>query len=651
MSQRHGWDIRTRMLAISLGPALLLTLLLTAYFTYSRLQDLRQELTHTGQLIADQLAPAAEYGVIAGNTPVLQKLLQATLDTPHVRFIEVRDRNDNILVYVEQLPGALQNAAPIDIFHSTIQRQRIALASDPLLDGASEGDGQSGEDYLGRVVVGMSNDAFSQRQQEILLKAALLAAFALILTFLVARRLAQRLSAPISTMGQAVEAIQSGDYKTSLPILDDGEIGDLARHINNLASWLDRASREQEQAISQLISAREEAEQANRAKSDFLAMMSHELRTPMNGVLGMLQLLETTEQTREQAEYTALATESTEHLLKVINDILDFSRIERGALELECIPFNLLELVQGSALVFQHSAQQRGLALELQIQAGLENIEVCGDPTRIRQILVNLLGNALKFTEEGAIHLSLEWQALDHDVLWLTCAVHDSGIGISPERLEHMFDAFQQADSSISRRYGGTGLGLAIARTLAERMGGTLQAESKEGSGSTFTLEIPLPFQQSPAHRQQAAGDAAPVAAGQEILLVEDNPVNQTVIEAMLRSLGYRVTLVADGIQAVRSAERQRYDAILMDCRLPVLDGYSATREIRAQENGRQVPIIALTANALQGDRENCLQAGMNDYLAKPFKRAELQRILQRWIGSQPELPVTSNETGRGEPE
>ncbi|HEH6419869.1 ATP-binding protein [Pseudomonas aeruginosa] len=651
MSQRHGWDIRTRMLAISLGPALLLTLLLTAYFTYSRLQDLRQELTHTGQLIADQLAPAAEYGVIAGNTPVLQKLLQATLDTPHVRFIEVRDRNDNILVYVEQLPGALQNAAPIDIFHSTIQRQRIALASDPLLDGASEGDGQSGEDYLGRVVVGMSNDAFSQRQQEILLKAALLAAFALILTFLVARRLAQRLSAPISTMGQAVEAIQSGDYKTSLPILDDGEIGDLARHINNLASGLDRASREQEQAISQLISAREEAEQANRAKSDFLAMMSHELRTPMNGVLGMLQLLETTEQTREQAEYTALATESTEHLLKVINDILDFSRIERGALELECIPFNLLELVQGSALVFQHSAQQRGLALELQIQAGLENIEVCGDPTRIRQILVNLLGNALKFTEEGAIHLSLEWQALDHDVLWLTCAVHDSGIGISPERLEHMFDAFQQADSSISRRYGGTGLGLAIARTLAERMGGTLQAESKEGSGSTFTLEIPLPFQQSPAHRQQAAGDAAPVAAGQEILLVEDNPVNQTVIEAMLRSLGYRVTLVADGIQAVRSAERQRYDAILMDCRLPVLDGYSATREIRAQENGRQVPIIALTANALQGDRENCLQAGMNDYLAKPFKQAELQRILQRWIGSQPELPVTSNETGRGEPE
>ncbi|HBO0235620.1 TPA: ATP-binding protein [Pseudomonas aeruginosa] len=651
MSQRHGWDIRTRMLAISLGPALLLTLLLTAYFTYSRLQDLRQELTHTGQLIADQLAPAAEYGVIAGNTPVLQKLLQATLDTPHVRFIEVRDRNDNILVYVEQLPGALQNAAPIDIFHSTIQRQRIALASDPLLDGASEGDGQSGEDYLGRVVVGMSNDAFSQRQQEILLKAALLAAFALILTFLVARRLAQRLSAPISTMGQAVEAIQSGDYKTSLPILDDGEIGDLARHINNLASGLDRASREQEQAISQLISAREEAEQANRAKSDFLAMMSHELRTPMNGVLGMLQLLETTEQTREQAEYTALATESTEHLLKVINDILDFSRIERGALELECIPFNLLELVQGSALVFQHSAQQRGLALELQIQAGLENIEVCGDPTRIRQILVNLLGNALKFTEEGAIHLSLEWQALDHDVLWLTCAVHDSGIGISPERLEHMFDAFQQADSSISRRYGSTGLGLAIARTLAERMGGTLQAESKEGSGSTFTLEIPLPFQQSPAHRQQAAGDAAPVAAGQEILLVEDNPVNQTVIEAMLRSLGYRVTLVADGIQAVRSAERQRYDAILMDCRLPVLDGYSATREIRAQENGRQVPIIALTANALQGDRENCLQAGMNDYLAKPFKRAELQRILQRWIGSQPELPVTSNETGRGEPE
>ncbi|WP_277052422.1 response regulator [Zestomonas thermotolerans] len=624
MKLRPGWDIHTQTQLIGLGPALLLTLLLTAFFIFARLQDLREELNHTGQLIASQLAPASEYGVASGNRQVIDNLLKATLNTPHVRFLEVRDREDAILAYVER--PAEQATSQVEIFHAPIYRQRVA----PLPYNLERLN--SPDDYLGRVVVGMSSDAFSTRQQEILLKAAVLGLVALVLTFLIARRLARRLSQPISTMGKAVEAIQGGDYEVRLPAHEDGELGDLARHINDLASALGKASREQQQAMAQLIKAREEAEQASRIKSEFLAMMSHELRTPMNGVLGMLQLLETTELTQEQTEYTALATESTEHLLKVINDILDFSRIERGALELEQIPFNLLELLQSSVQSFQHSAQQRGLELSLEAQTGLERIEVHGDPTRIRQILVNLLGNALKFTEEGGIRLVARWQTLDHEVLWFNCAVHDSGIGIPAERLEGMFDAFQQADSSISRRYGGTGLGLAIARTLAERMGGTLHAQSQEGKGSVFTLEIPLPFREKSSEaRPHQAPEYAP-ADGHEVLLVEDNPVNQTVIEAMLRSLGYRVTLVTDGAQAVHCATQKHFAAILMDCRLPVMDGYEATRRIREQRGPDQLPIIALTANALQGDREVCLQAGMNDYLAKPFKRADLQRILQRWL-------------------
>ncbi len=268
-----------------------------------------------------------------------------------------------------------------------------------------------------------------------------------------------------------------------------------------------------------------------------------------------------------------------------------------------------------------------------------------GDPTRIRQILVNLIGNALKFTDDGSIRVETRWQALDDQVLWFTCAVHDSGIGISPERLERMFDAFQQADTSISRRYGGTGLGLPIARTLAERMGGTLRAESQEGAGSTFTLEIPLPFsrqrrrhdQDSPSESDRRQGQ------GQQVLLVEDNPVNQTVIEAMLRSLGYQVALVGDGAQAVRSVEQRDFAVVLMDCRLPVMDGYEASRQIRQLAGRADLPIIALTANALQGDREQCLAAGMNDYLAKPFKRADLQRILLRWL---PPRPLASGQSG-----
>lgn len=627
MNLRLNRDIHTRTQIISLGPALLLTLLLISFFTFVRLQDLRQELNHTGQLIANQLAPAAEYGVIVGNKDVLDGLLRATLAIPHVRFLEVQDESDRILVHVEQSGEELGHSQHVEVFEAPIKLQGA-----PPAQGEDERAPTDG--YLGRVVVGMSDDAFNQRQQEIVLKAAILALFTLLFTYLLARRLAQSLAQPISAMSQAVKAIQQGQFNKPLPIVDDSELGHLAGHINNLASGLAQASSEQQTAMQQLIRTREEAERANSAKSDFLAMMSHELRTPMNGVLGMLQLLETTPLNEEQTEYAALATESTEHLLKVINDILDFSRIERAAMDLEHIPFNLHELIGSCVQAFQHAARQRQLQLELELPTGLEQLQVEGDPTRIRQILVNLIGNALKFTDEGGVHIRVHWQVLDHQLIWLTCTVRDSGIGIGPDRLESMFVAFEQADSSISRRYGGTGLGLPIARTLAERMGGTLRAQSEQGHGSLFTLEMPLALsQQSLARPAPLSKPSSQEGLGRSVLLVEDNPVNQTVIEAMLRSLGYDVSVVGDGAEAVASVRDTLYCAVLMDCRLPVLDGYDASRQIRQLPGRAQLPIIALTANALLGDRDACLSAGMNDYLAKPFKRAELQQVLLRWMG------------------
>lgn len=640
MTFRH-WDINTRTQMISLGPALLLTVLLIGFFTFVRIQDLRQELNHTGQLIANQLAPAAEPGLLVGDTESLKGLMRATLSMPSVRYVEIQDSSNTVLVYIDQPRENEHQTRQMEIFQAPVRAQHLVVHKAPAAGEPLSAAGS--KRYLGRVLVGMSSEAFNRRQQEILLKAGILALCALLFTFLLARRLALSLSRPISRMGEALKAIQQGDYRTPLPVSDDAELGALARHINNLAANLDKASLEQQRSMAQLIQTREEAEQANRAKSDFLAMMSHELRTPMNGVLGMLQLLETTRMTDEQSEYATLATESTEHLLRVINDILDFSRIERDALQMEGIAFNLAELVNASTHAFNHNAQQRNLQLNLHVQPGLESLTVIGDPTRIRQILVNLIGNALKFTEQGSVCIKAGWSLIEDDRLQFTCTVQDSGIGIHADMLESMFDAFQQADSSISRRYGGTGLGLPIARTLAERMGGTLRAQSEEGAGSLFTLQIPLPISRHlPVDIRQPL--SALDASGKErsVLLVEDNPVNRTVVQAMLHNLGCRVDVAVDGAEAVSMAAAGEYGLILMDCRLPVMDGYEATRRIRQLEGLEQLPIIALTANALQGDRDACLQAGMDDYLAKPFKHADLQQVLRRWLFFR--TPVTGDK-------
>ena len=399
---------------------------------------------------------------------------------------------------------------------------------------------------------------------------------------------------------------------------------------------LQREIKRRQKIEGELLLALEGAEAATKAKGDFLATMSHEIRTPMNGLIGMLTLLKDTELDEQQQKMLAVSKSSANSLLTLINDILDFSKVDQGQLQLEVTAFDLKELLVSCCDLFSGQAKEQGLQLNLFFEIDLAH-KVIGDPGKLRQILTNLLSNAVKFTSAGSVLVQVDAVKKGPELVIVQIQVIDEGIGIAAEKREKIFEVFSQADSSTTRQYGGTGLGLSICQRLAEFMEGNIQVDSVLGAGATFTLTLPFGLGDLLTTPDTIEGkeevDVTISPGDIHILVVEDEPVNQLFIESLLENFGFKSTHAGHGLQAVEFLKGNNVDLVLMDCQMPVMDGYEATREIRQLSSAMsKVKIVALTAHAMAGDRERCLDCGMDEYITKPIDPEFLHRTILRLV-------------------
>lgn len=656
------WGIRHQVLLLALVPTITISLLLGAYFTSTRIHDLEQSFRERGEAIALKLAPLGEYGVFSQNEPLLQNLAESTLAEHDVKSVSFYKANGDSLAETgnSAIPFKIPAYSQTHNSRHFLDENESSLAIIVPITSYKEShetynDLTQTETLIGWLKIELDTKSKKMHQYQILIHTSLIFLLGLSLSGLHALQMGRNVTRPILELVTTVASIKKGELSTRVPIIAYRELNELGLGINTMAESLQNAHTELQNKVEEatlnlrrsletievqnieLEFARKSAETASKIKSEFLADMSHEVRTPLNGVIGFINLLQKTNLSQKQLEYVTTIQKSANNLLLIINDILDISKIEAGKLRIDRMLFDIRECVEETLTLLAPNAHEKNLVLIPLIYSDVPT-RVLGDPLRIKQIITNLVSNAIKFTDIGSVIVRVMLETETPSQALVRISVTDTGIGLSPAEQKDLFQAFNQLKMGTARNTGGTGLGLVICKKLVEQMGGNIGLESESQKGSTFwfTFQVDKYFEIS-LDKPTLTITPPPkkITSPWNVLAIDDNPENLKLITALLEDMGLNVTALDSGVKAIDFIREQHFHLIFMDIRMPNMNGIETTHIIRKIEgnlNRKPTPIIALTAHALMGERETLLESGIDDCLTKPIDESSLKTVIYKWI-------------------
>jgi signal transduction histidine kinase len=631
MLKLSHWSMRNRALMLGLLPAFIMFTLLITLFVWQRINDAKIEVATVGQVLSSQLAASIEYPVISGNFSLLEPLVENAITAPSVVRVSITTPDQKI-IYQRQLSEYDElDSEDIALYRSSVSQEQETFSEFSEFDDVSNNSIIRTD--IAYVSIELSHVLGRNRALLIVGKSMVWASFILLLCLLLAHRMANSIARPIEKVSLALSKIAQGKLNSQIEVTSSAEIGELQKGVNSMTSALQQSQQAQASAIEELDIARLKAEDANKAKSEFLAIVSHELRTPINGAMGAMQLIAYNKD-QDIGQFLSIADRSLNNLLELVEDMLTLSSLERSEQVLTLAPTSIPKLLQHTLLELEEKSKQNNNELTIYMDSLVSENAVELDGVKFRQLVRHLLGNAVKFTQGGCIYCSIYLENTQAG-LNLRLDISDSGIGFPEEHKEAMFEAFKQQDTSFTRQFDGLGIGLSICSDIINLMNGHLSIIDNKPTGTSVNCSVPAELIANKEEKWIGDGVLNDKFEHKKILIVEDNKVNRMVAEKILRNMKLDPTCVESGEECIKAIKLENFDLIFMDCHMPDMDGFETTQTLRKYEEEQQrlpVPIIALTANTSAEIRQECLTSGMSDYVAKPIKIDTLHDVINRWL-------------------